>query len=229
MLIDSIAIVIACLIVLSLISYRTRALDRKGIILANIFGLGAFALGEQAAGITGLQAFATIVALFILGEIATRAGRTHKKKHPSRTIGNIVGNSGSALIFLALLQPAGFFASISSALADTLSSEIGMTSKKKPVLITTLREVPKGTDGAVSARGTLFSLAGAAAIAGMAFLFTQSQGTAGAVFIAGAIGSTIDSFLGAAFERKGKMNNTLVNFFSCLAAGAIAIAAMSAF
>ena len=45
-------------------------------------------------------------------------------------------------------------------LGDTLASELGILSPTLPILITTLKPVPPGTNGAISLGGTLASIAG---------------------------------------------------------------------
>ena len=45
-------------------------------------------------------------------------------------------------------------------LGDTLASELGILSPTPPILITTLKSVPPGTNGAISLGGTLASIAG---------------------------------------------------------------------
>jgi uncharacterized protein (TIGR00297 family) len=45
-------------------------------------------------------------------------------------------------------------------LGDTLASELGILSPTPPILITTLKPVPPGTNGAMSLSGTLASIFG---------------------------------------------------------------------
>lgn len=49
----------------------------------------------------------------------------------------------------------GYVASLATKLSDTFASEIGKAFGKRCFLITTLRSVPRGTEGAVSLEGTL--------------------------------------------------------------------------
>jgi uncharacterized membrane protein len=45
-------------------------------------------------------------------------------------------------------------------LGDTLASELGILSRSPPVLVTTFKRVPPGTNGAISVGGTLASMVG---------------------------------------------------------------------
>ncbi|KAI9350330.1 integral membrane protein DUF92-domain-containing protein [Obelidium mucronatum] len=91
---------------------------------------------------------------------------------------------------------------------DTWASELGVLSKSLPRLITTLKSVPKGTNGAISVIGTLASISGGAFV-GLAFGICLSSCWslqslalllfAGALF--GFVGSMIDSLLGATLQR----------------------------
>lgn len=123
-------------------------------------------------------------------------------------------------------------AAFAEATADTLSSEIGQvigaTSpspsqnawwRGDPFLITGLRRVPAGTDGAISLIGTFAGCAGAVVIIAVARL-TLRFGTKESIVAVGAgiFGLFVDSLLGAAFERRGWLNNDAVNVLSTLAA-----------
>jgi len=205
------------------ISVKKKSFDRKGILIGILIGLITIFLGQLNV-VGGLTAFLFIAYFFFIGELGTRY-RVKKtlKEHEKRSTGNVLGNSLAAVIALALNFPIGFFAGISAALADTLSSEVGMLSTKKPLLITTFKEVETGTDGGITVLGCISALIGAGLIASMHYLLYSSVFFAGIILLAGLIGTFIDSILGALFERKGKLSNTYVNLISTLIAVVFAI------
>ncbi|GAA6011208.1 hypothetical protein JCM10207_005539 [Rhodosporidiobolus poonsookiae] len=95
---------------------------------------------------------------------------------------------------------------------DTFASELGILSLRPPILLTTLRPTPRGTNGAVSPWGTLVSLLGGALVGVLAAGTMALQGQLGAcgargmteVVVVGAAaglgGSALDSLLGALFQ-----------------------------
>ena len=108
-------------------------------------------------------------------------------------------------------------AALAEATADTLSSEIGQAIAGPAILITSLRRVPPGTDGAISLAGTLAGLFGAAAVvlSGLPRPFSPVTPVLFAALFAAAIaGLFFDSLLGAALERRGWIGNDYVNFLS---------------
>lgn len=208
------AIVIITLAVFSVISYRKKLLDGKGVLVGIIVGLLSFFLGEIQ-GFSGLALFLVMVFFFIFAEFCTRYARAIMfSQHETRTTGNILGNSGAALIGLALGQPIAFFGAMSAALSDTLSSEVGLLSKNQPFLITSFKKVSAGTDGAVTVMGWLGGLTGAVMIAAIYYLLTANTFAFIAITIAGFFGGIADSIVGATLERKRKINNTMVNFIA---------------
>jgi len=209
-----ILIIVIVFAVFIFISVKKKSFDRKGILIGILIGLITIFLG-QLTSVGGLTAFLFISYFFFIGELGTRY-RVKKtlKEHEKRSTGNVLGNSLAAVIALALNFPIGFFGGISAALSDTLSSEVGMLSTKKPLLITTFREVETGTDGGISVLGCISALIGSGLIALMHYALYSSVFFAGIILLAGLIGTFIDSILGAVFERKGKLSNTWVNLIS---------------
>ncbi|OWF40476.1 Transmembrane protein 19 [Mizuhopecten yessoensis] len=124
--------------------------------------------------------------------------------------------------FQAWYTPSFFSMAVLGALAcscgDTFASEIGtvFSINTVPRLITSFRIVPKGTNGGITFIGTLSSAMGGA-IVGVAYYLTLLMCTSdfqlqkspaqwlivltGA--LAGLLGSTIDSYLGALFQYSG--------------------------
>jgi len=93
---------------------------------------------------------------------------------------------------------------------DTWASELGVLSKRDPILVTTGKRVPKGTNGGMSLEGTTASVAGGALI-GLTFyvsniLLGACSGAKGQwqLIILGAmtgfLGSLLDSLLGATLQ-----------------------------
>jgi len=117
-----------------------------------------------------------------------------------------VGGGMSRLLYYIILGQLG------SCLGDTLASELGMLSRSQPRMITTLKPVPRGTNGAITAEGTLWSIIGGVLVGsgmGMSVMIengavcgwgtmVESVGWGG---VAGGIGSMIDSLLGATVQE----------------------------
>jgi len=199
------------LAVFSAISYKKRLLNIEGILIANSIGIAIFLFSEW-----NLTFFFVAVLFFVVAEAGTLYSKKGKRKHEVRTTGNILGNSGTAVLALALGFQFGFFAALAAALADTLSGEIGLLSKKKPVLITTLKEVEPGTDGGVTRLGLIAGVFGAAVIASVHFAINQDLFLFGVLVVSGFVGSVADSFFGAVLERQKKLDNAEVNFLGSL-------------
>lgn len=130
----------------------------------------------------------------------------------------------------AVLQVA-FVASIASKLSDTFGSELGKAFGKTAYLITSLRLVPRGTEGAVSLEGTVAGVAASAVIAALAqALGLLQQPQAAALCVAAAFAATtIESYIGAVFQDAVPwLSNELVNLIMTLIGAAIAAAAATA-
>lgn len=120
----------------------------------------------------------------------------------------------------------GIMANYAAVTADTLSSELGILSKTRPVLITTLKSVPPGTNGGVSLAGLAAGVGGAAVIAANCCVLLDvcdydvvGGGSTASLLVKvfvlltvlGSVGTLLDSFLGAVLQasvidrRSGKI------------------------
>jgi uncharacterized protein (TIGR00297 family) len=218
-----------------LFGYLSWALDAAsipGMLTGVLLALLTVVLG-------GYGWFAVLIAFFALGALATKFRYESKldrgvaeARGGARGTGNVLGNSAAALAALLLYAAGGhlpvsesvfayaFAGSVATALADTLSSEVGGLYDNVR-LVTTLQRVPPGTDGGITWQGELAGLAGAAIIAALAASLPGIPVTpVGAlpVVAAGFAGMTADSLLGAAIEG-GYVGNQTVNFLATLTGG----------
>jgi len=194
-----------------------------------------------------LDIYAVIYLILFFG-IAESITSLFDKKHSHRTYRNVLGNCLASIIFLIAggvtqyFSPGSFvyfgvgaLAGISAAFSDTLSSEIGHLSRKKPILINNFKEVEKGIDGAITFLGTAAAALGAL-ITAMFFWFISTSLKTGfsyttkiiiIVAVCGILGSLIDSYLGATFQMKGYLSNNQVNFLATFITSIIALLLMT--
>jgi uncharacterized protein (TIGR00297 family) len=122
-----------------------------------------------------------------------------------------------------------FAASFSAKLADTCGSEIGKRWGRHTLLITSLRPVPAGTEGAVSLEGTAASLAGGLlmALVMLALGLIPDPGTWLLVGAVALIATLAESVIGATLQRRWIwLSNEMVNGVQTLVAALLALAAL---
>jgi uncharacterized protein (TIGR00297 family) len=208
--------------VLAGVAWRARALDAAGAASTVVIGTAI------TAGL-GLRGLAVMATFFVVGTAATRLGQADKARRGlAQERGGVRGWRNAwangavpaALALMALLAPAdtrglwviAYAASVATAAADTCASEIGKAYGRHAVLITTLRPVPPGTEGGISAEGTLGGLAGAVVVAAAgAAAGLYGAGVAALAAAAGLVGCLAESLLGTVSERRGWMGNDLLN------------------
>jgi uncharacterized protein (TIGR00297 family) len=207
-------------------------ITRKLTILAAITGGAVAALIFAGGGFTGIIMLAVF---FVLGTAATSYKKEIKQKittggeHDSRrTVGQVLANGGMAAIagLLAFIYPEHanvlqlmLAASLASATADTLSSELGMVHGKRFYNIITLKRDKKGLDGVISIEGLLIGVAGSLTIAliySCGYVFNYRHLIT--IIVVGTIGNITDSLLGATLERKHFIGNNTVNFLNTVVA-----------
>lgn len=201
--------VLAALI--ALISWRMHWLKISGAWAA--FGIGAvvFGLGGFPWAVVLLTFFISSSILSILFAGRKKTAEQYYEKSSQRDAGQVLANGFFAGIFAVLhaffpdswLPWTGFAAALAAATADTWATELGTLSTRSPILISTGKQVPKGTSGGVSLAGTAASLAGSTLIAIVAWLFWPGSFHSTSslwiilVVISGLAGSLFDSLLGA--------------------------------
>ena len=221
--------------VLISLAQRTALLTRAGWI-------HAAALGTMLWGCLGWQGWLAVVAYLVLGSAVTKIGFREKQskgiaearggqRGPENVWGSAAVGALLALGVGAELEPRsllliGFSASFAAKLADTFGSEIGKRWGRRPVLITTLRSVPPGTEGAISLAGTLASAAGSVL---MTLVMWQLQllpsiSVSLVVMLIGLLATLAESLLGAlAQDRFRWLSNELVNALQTLLAAVMAM------
>jgi uncharacterized protein (TIGR00297 family) len=175
-----------------------------------------------------LRMFLALLIVFVVTLVATRVGYSRKQQlrtaEPTggRTAAQAMANLGIAALVVAIAStgwPVLALAALAEAAGDTSSSEIGMAFPGKTLLVTNFKSVPAGTDGGISLFGTVAALLGAASVAVAAVVTGLVPVNQLATIVpAGFFGIVIDSLLGAVFERRGMLNNDLVNLLSTVAA-----------
>jgi uncharacterized protein (TIGR00297 family) len=210
------------------VAYLLGAVGRGG-------ALGGLVVGTVIYACLDRSGFA-VLALFVAGGSSlTRLGYAAKRRRGiaqggggRRGARNALANCGFAVgcALAAALTPfhgafaAAFTASLGAAFADTAESEVGQLAARRPRLIVGLRAVPPGTDGAVSAPGTLAGVVAAGATALLGYGLGLVEGTGALiVWAAGFLGTLADSLVGALAPRIGnEATNVLCTLVAAVAA-----------
>jgi uncharacterized protein (TIGR00297 family) len=212
------------------LAYALGMVSRSG-------ALGGLVVGTVIYASLGPGGFAVLALFVVGGSVLTRVGYRRKEESGAaearggrRGARNAAANCGVAVACALLAASTGsgafaaaFVASLGAAFADTSESEVGGIARRVPRLITTLRKVPPGTDGAISLPGTLAGVvaAGLTALLGLTLGLVDGPEAAVLVACASFIGTLADSLVGALAPRVG---NELTNVLCTLVAALVTLA-----
>jgi uncharacterized protein (TIGR00297 family) len=217
---------------LAAVAYKARTVDASGVV-------GGFLVGFTIWAFLDWQGFLLLLAFFVIGSACTKLGYKRKaaqnlaqEKGGRRGARHAFANAGVATacaLFAALtdypvLFGLAFAASFATAAADTASSEIGQLLGRRTFLITTFRPGARGTEGAVSLEGTLAGIAASLVIAALgALLGLYPWLGVPAIVVAAFVGTTFESVVGAALEKRQLLDNEALNFLNTLVGALVAV------
>lgn len=204
--------------------------------------LNGAALGVLVWGILGWRGYLIVMLFFLLGSGLTFVGIEQKEaegiaeeRSGMRGAGNVWGSALAASIcaLATLFSPTpykylfvlGYVASFCTKLSDTTASEVGKAYGKTTYLITNLKPVPRGTEGAVSLEGTLAGAFASIVLAAIAWIIGLIS-PIGIVWcvVAAFVATTIESLIGATLESRFTwLTNDLVNFINTVIGAMAAI------
>jgi len=147
------------------------------------------------------------------------------KSDIKRSYTNVIGKVAVPTVAAVVGDVAVFISAVSFGVADSFANEIGVLSKRKPRLVTTMKKVTPGTNGAVSPLGT-FACGLGSLIVGLIALFlnfSEANFLTNLLLVVtmGVLGSFVDSFMGAILENRGLIKGWEVNFLTSLIIGLV--------
>ncbi|NJD60748.1 MAG: DUF92 domain-containing protein [Anaerolineae bacterium] len=198
-------------ILVATLAWRAGALSKSGAWAAVltgglIFGLGGFAWAVL------------LLTFFISSSALSRAFGKRKaslaekfSKGSRRDWGQVLANGGLGaclvIAYTILPQPEWIWLAYAGAMAavnaDTWSTELGVLSKVPPRMITTGKQVERGTSGGITQLGTVAALGGAALVGIVAILFSLDTTWFRylvIIILGGLAGALFDSILGATVQ-----------------------------
>ncbi|MFA9516248.1 TIGR00297 family protein [Halopenitus sp. H-Gu1] len=233
--VEGIVLALGVTIALGYVSYALGTASVPGMLTGVLLGLLTIILGD-------VGWFLVLISFYAIGGLASKFRFEQKaergvaqENEGARGTGNVLANSAIALAAVVgyaatvhlsisgVVFALAFAGAVSTAMADTLASEIGGL-YERPRLVTTLEPVPSGTDGAITVQGELAGLAGAmliGALAAMGMPIGPAFLGGAVVTVAGFLGMTVDSLLGALVEGD-RIGNQTVNLLATLAGAIVA-------
>jgi uncharacterized protein (TIGR00297 family) len=213
-------------------AYAAKTVDTSGVVVGFLVGLAVYAFLDW-------RGYLLLLAFFVIGSACTRFGYKSKAAAKIAQEGggrrgarHALANAGVATacaLFAALtdhpvLFGMAFAGAFATAAADTASSEIGQVIGRRTFLLTNFRPVPRGTEGAVSVEGTLAGILASAVIGGLGALTGLYPWIAVLpIVVAAFVGTTFESLVGAALEKRQLLDNEALNFLNTLVGALVAV------
>ncbi|MFA6333504.1 MAG: TIGR00297 family protein [Methanoregula sp.] len=211
-------------------AYRSKTADLSGLFSIALVGIILLVFSNP-------RWLLVMIVFFVLGSVATKYKFEYKKRigveqgqSGARGYKNVFANgiaaTAAAILYGVFQEPVFivmYVGCVATAAADTLASEIGVTGGI-PRLITTLKQVPIGTNGGVTFVGELVALIGGFVVSVAAFLLgVITLPMLAACTLAGFIGTNVDSLVGATLENRGFLGNAGTNFLATISGGIVAV------
>lgn len=213
-------------------AYAAKTVNRSGVVAGFLVGFIIYAFLDW-------EGYLLLLAFFVIGSACTKLG--YRKKEAAKLAQEDKGRRGArhalanvtvaaACAVFAALTPypvvfaLAFAGAFATAASDTSSSEIGQLIGRRTFLLTNFRPVPRGTEGAVSVEGTLAGVFASLIIAvlGAALGLFPWVGVV-AIVIAAFVGTTFESLVGAALEKRQLLDNEALNFLNTLVGALVAV------
>jgi uncharacterized protein (TIGR00297 family) len=214
--------------------------------------LHALALGILVWGCLGWRGYAIVMVYFLVGSGVTKIGMKQKEaegiaekrggmRGPENVWGSALTGTLCAIAFaiaanstapiasttttIGQLYLLGYTASFATKLSDTTASEVGKAYGRRTFLITSLKPVPRGTEGAVSLEGTLAGVVGSLVIAVVAYGVGVID-LWGVLWcaIAAFVATNVESVIGATVQEQWEwLTNEIVNGINTAIGAIVAI------
>jgi uncharacterized protein (TIGR00297 family) len=201
-----------CAAAIAVVSRHTALLTLSGAITQ-------FFLGWALLGLGGWKWVVPLLIFFLSSSMLSRLARSRKSsaelhyaKAGSRDALQVLANGGIAgvLVVVGFLFPSPHWyvaalGSVGAATADTWGTEVGVLSRRPPLLLTTFKVVERGTSGGVSLLGSSIGALGGISIGVSGMLWVDPAvraQTALIVALSAVLGGFLDSLLGASIQAQ---------------------------
>ena len=179
-----------------------------GAVLAFVFYRGG-----------GWRLFGILLFVFVITQASTSMGGDHHEPRGRGAV-QVLANLFVPAMVLILTAWVWYFsfvwilfvlAGLAELAADTVSSEIGERFAGSTYLLPSFKKTDRGSNGGVSAIGTLAGSSAAILVVGLGLVLFPATLYLWVAAIAGIFGMFVDSLFGAIFENRGWISNETVN------------------